>query len=95
MSEKENIGVRERKKRLLTILVTVSALISAVSYITFRPTRAEGMVDHKTITGTIDSISYTIATITDTAARASPLKTYYTMKIMNSASAQKVNIFKL
>ena len=54
------------QKRSLVILLTAAVLISAVSYLAFRPTKAEGVVDHKTITGTRDSISYTIIIITDT-----------------------------
>jgi len=54
------------QKRSIVILLTAAVLISAVGYLALRPTRAEGVVDHKTITGTRDSISYTIVTITDT-----------------------------
>jgi len=54
------------QKRSLAILLAAAVLISAVGYLALRPTKAEGAVDHKTITGTRDSMSYTIVTITDT-----------------------------
>lgn len=38
------------EKRSLAILLVAVVLISAVGYLAFRPTRAEGVVDHKTIT---------------------------------------------
>jgi hypothetical protein len=41
-------------------------LFAAVGYLALRPASAEGVVDHKAITGTRDSTSHTIATITDT-----------------------------
>ena len=54
------------EKRSLAILLVAVVLISVVGYLAFKPTRAEGVVDHKTITGARDSMSYTIVTITDT-----------------------------
>jgi hypothetical protein len=54
------------EKRSFAIILSTVILISAVSYIAFRPTRAEGVIDHKTITGSRDSMSYTIVIITDT-----------------------------
>ncbi len=54
------------RNRSLVILLAAAVLIAAVGYIALRPTPAEGVVDHKAITGTRDSTSHTIATITDT-----------------------------
>lgn len=54
------------RTRTTTILLAIAVLIAALGYLAFRPTSAEGVVDHKAITGTRDSTSHTIATITDT-----------------------------
>lgn len=55
------------RNRSLAILLVVAVLIAAVGYIILRPASAEGVVDHKAITGTRDSTSQTIVTITDTS----------------------------
>jgi hypothetical protein len=54
------------RNRSLAILLAAAVLIAAVGYIALRPASAEGVVDHKAITGTRGSTSHTIATITDT-----------------------------
>jgi hypothetical protein len=54
------------RTRTTTILLAMAVLIAAVGYIALRPASAEGVVDHKAITGARDSTSHTIATITDT-----------------------------
>jgi hypothetical protein len=54
------------RTRTTTILLATAVLIAALGYLTLRPTSAEGVVDHKAITGTRDSTSHTIATITGT-----------------------------
>jgi len=54
------------RNRSLAILLAAAVLIAAVGYLALRPTYTEGVVDHKAITGTRDSTSHTIATITDT-----------------------------
>jgi hypothetical protein len=54
------------RTRTTTILLAIAVLIAALGYIALRPASAEGVVDHKAITGTRNSTSHTIATITDT-----------------------------
>jgi hypothetical protein len=54
------------RNRSLAILLAAAVLLAAVGYLALRPASAEGVVDHKAITGIRDSTSYTIATITDT-----------------------------
>ena len=54
------------RNRSLAILFIAVVLISAAGYLTLGPVTAEGTVDHKAITGTRDSTSHTIVTITDT-----------------------------
>jgi hypothetical protein len=54
------------RNRSLVILLAAAVLIAALGYLALRPTSAEGVIDHKAITGTKDSTSHTIATITDT-----------------------------
>ena len=54
------------RTRTTTILLATAVLIAALGYLALRPASAEGVVDHKAITGTRDSTSHTIATITDT-----------------------------
>jgi hypothetical protein len=54
------------RTRTTTILLAAAVLIAALGYLALRPASAEGVVDHKAITGTRDSTSHTIATITDT-----------------------------
>ena len=58
------------RNRTTTILIIAAVLIAAVGYLALRPESAEGVVDHKAITGTRDSTSHTIATITDTGINA-------------------------
>jgi len=53
------------QNRSLVVLVAAAVLISAVGYLVFRPARAEGVVDHKAITGARGSMSSTIVTFTD------------------------------
>jgi hypothetical protein len=54
------------RTRTTTILLATAVLFAAVGYMALRPTSADGVVDFKAITGTRDSTSHTIATITDT-----------------------------
>ena len=54
------------RTRTTTILLAAAVLIAALGYLALRPTSAEGVVDHKAITGTRDSTSYTIMRMTDT-----------------------------
>jgi hypothetical protein len=54
------------RNRSLAILLAAAVLIAAAGYLALGPVTAEGTVDHKAITGTRDSTSHTIVTITDT-----------------------------
>lgn len=54
------------RNRSLVILLVVTAMIISASYLALRPATVEGVVDHKAITGTRDSTSHTLVTITDT-----------------------------
>jgi len=47
------------------IIVAVVALIAAVYYFALRPMSLEGVVDHKTITGSREGASYNIVVFTD------------------------------
>ena len=52
------------RERLLAILVAIVAVGGAIYYVAFRSVASEGVVDHKTITGTRDQESYSIIVFT-------------------------------
>jgi hypothetical protein len=52
------------KERLLGILVAIVVVGAGIYYVAFRPVASEGVVDHKTITGTRDQTSYSIVVFT-------------------------------
>ena len=53
------------RNRSLAILLAAAALLASAGYLALRPASAEGVVDHKAITGTRASSSQTIVVITD------------------------------
>jgi hypothetical protein len=52
--------------RSLAFLLAIAVISAAIGYLALKPVSAEGIVDHKAITGTRGSTSYTITTVTDT-----------------------------
>jgi hypothetical protein len=54
------------RNRSLAALLAVAVLISAAGYLALRPETLEGTVNHKAISETRDSTSYTIMRMTDT-----------------------------
>jgi hypothetical protein len=52
------------RERLLVILTVIVAVGAVVYFVAFRPVVSEGVVDHKTITGTWDQASYSIVVFT-------------------------------
>ncbi len=52
-------------KRPVVIIFAAMILFSAIGYFALSPSREEGLIDHKTITGIRDSAQYTIALFTD------------------------------
>jgi hypothetical protein len=52
------------RERLLTILVAIVAIGLGLYFVTFRLVSSEGIVDHKTITGTRLGTSYSIVVFT-------------------------------
>ena len=54
------------RKRSLVILAVIIAVGAGIYFLAFRPMASEGVVDHKTITGTRLGTSYSIAVFTTT-----------------------------
>jgi hypothetical protein len=52
------------RERLLAIIVAIVAVGAVIYLVAFRPVASEGVVDHKTITGTRDQVSYSIVVFT-------------------------------
>ena len=52
------------RERPLTILVAIVAVSAVIYLMAFRPVASEGIVDHKTITGTRLGTSYSIGVVT-------------------------------
>ena len=52
------------REKVLAIIVTIVAVSAGISLLAFRPGASEGIVDHKTITGTRQGISYSIVVFT-------------------------------
>ena len=55
------------RERLLAILVIIVATIAGI-YVAFRPVILDGVVDHKTISGTNSGTSHTIVVFTETSS---------------------------
>jgi hypothetical protein len=82
------------RNRYLAILFAAAVLIAAVGYLALGPVTAEGPVDHKAITGTRDSTSHTIVTITDTGINVEDQEfavDFNTPATVNDALAHKLN----
>jgi hypothetical protein len=56
------------RERLLAILVITVAAVAGIYYVAFRPLNLDGVVDHKTISGTNSGTSYTIVVFTETSS---------------------------
>lgn len=52
------------KGKRIAIIVAALALFAAIYYLSLRPVSLEGVVDHKTITGTREGTSYNIVVFT-------------------------------
>ena len=52
------------RERLLTIIIAIVAVGAGIYYVAFKPVASEGVVGHKTLTGTRDQTSYSIVVFT-------------------------------